>query len=401
MIAVLAGLAGLLAVIGVVQALYGARLVVRFSRTPWLPASGLPSVTVLKPLHGDEPMLEDALHSLCQQPYAPLQIIFGVQSPTDSAIPVVRRMQQRFPAVDIVLVVDPTLHGRNRKVGNLMNMLPAARHDVIVIADSDVHVRWDYLERLVAALEAPGVGLVTTLYAGLPASTVLPAQLGAVQITHNFLPGALLSRSLGRSDCLGATMCLRRTDLERIGGLASLVDHLADDNVLGRRIQQLGLKVGLADTVVLTTVPEASMTALFRHELRWARTIRTLEPAGFAASVLQYPLFWAALAVVLSGLAPWSLLLFVAAWLLRVQAVRWVDRALIKLWAGDFRWVLAFSAPVWLLPLRDVLSVIVMLASYAGRRVDWRGYALHADSPARSLDSGAPNMGPTEDIRPL
>src|SRR5271168_5311304 len=119
MITVLAGLAGLLAGIGVVQALYGAQLVVRFSRDPWYPVPGQPSVTVLKPLHGNEPMLEDALHSLCQQPYRPLQIVFGVQDPNDSAIPVVRRMQQRFPAVDIVLVVDPTLHGRNRKVSNL------------------------------------------------------------------------------------------------------------------------------------------------------------------------------------------------------------------------------------------------------------------------------------------
>ncbi len=125
-------------------------------------------------------------------------------------------------------------------------MLPAARHDVLVIADSDVHVRPDYLERLVAALEAPGVGLVTTLYAGLPASPALPAQLGATQITHGFLPGALLARALGRQDCLGATMCLRRADLERIGGFAALVDHLADDNVLGRRIQRSGLDVGLA-----------------------------------------------------------------------------------------------------------------------------------------------------------
>jgi ceramide glucosyltransferase len=263
-------------------------------------------------------------------------------------------------------------------------MFPAARHDVLVIADSDVHVRPDYVERLVAALDQPGVGLVTTLYAALPASTGLPAQLGALQITQNFLPGALLARSMGRSDCLGATMCLRRTDLERIGGLKALVDHLADDNVLGRLIQRLGLSVALADTVVMTTVPEASLSALFRHELRWARTIRTLEPAGFAASVLQYPLFWAALAVILSGLAPWSLVLFAAAWLLRAQAVRWVDRSLTRLWRGDSRWVLAFSASVWLLPLRDVLSVVVMLVSYASRRVDWRGYALHADSPARS-----------------
>ena len=84
-----------------------------------------------------------------------------------------------------------------------------------------------------------------------------PARLGATQITHGFLPGAVLARAIGRQDCLGATMCLRRRDLERIGGLQALVDHLADDNVLGRRIAGLGLRVALADTVPLTTVPEA------------------------------------------------------------------------------------------------------------------------------------------------
>ena len=135
---------------------------------------------------------------------------------------------------------------------------------------------------------------------GLPASQAgsrLAGRFGATQITHGFLPGAVLARALGRQDCLGATMCLRRQDLDRIGGFHALVDHLADDNVLGRRIAALGLRVALADTVPLTTVPEASLRALFRHELRWARTIRALEPAGFAASVLQYPLAWALLTI--------------------------------------------------------------------------------------------------------
>ncbi|HVY15922.1 MAG TPA: glycosyltransferase, partial [Rhodopila sp.] len=269
----------------------------------------------------------------------------------------------------------------------------------------DVHVRPDYLESLLMALEQPGVGLVTTLYAGLPASANWVARLGAAQITSGFLPGALLSRRLGRSDCLGATMCLRRADLARIGGLEALVDHLADDNVLGRRIKGLGLAVALADTLVLTTVPETDPRALFRHELRWARTIRALEPAGFAASVLQYPLFWALLAVLLDGFGRWSLAAFLIAWLLRAAAAWWGDRALARLWRGGGESVLAFSCPLGLLPIRDVLSVIVLLASYGGRQVDWRGHALHADTPARSHDSrdprvGDPNTGTTEDIRP-
>jgi ceramide glucosyltransferase len=413
MIALLAGTAATLTVVGLVQALVAAWLVSLFVRRPRRDPPARPAVTILKPLHGDEPLLEAALTTLCRQDYSTWQIVFGVQAAADPAIAAVRRLEAKFPDVDIALVVDPAVHGANRKVGNLINMLPSARHDVLVIADSDIHVRSDYLNRLVAALQQPGVGLVTTLYAGLPvvglhqSSGVAPglratlaARLGATQITHGFLPGAVLARSIGRQDCLGATMCLRRTDLERVGGLHALVDHLADDNVLGRRIAALGLQVVLADTVPLTTVPEATLRALFRHELRWARTIRALEPAGFAASVLQYPLFWALLTAGLAGGALWSIVLFCVAWVLRAVAALVVDKALTPLWVeqrgSNENAALAFCCPVWLLPVRDILSVAVMLASYGGRQVDWRGHGLQADTPppfTRQSVTFRPNQG--------
>jgi ceramide glucosyltransferase len=401
MTAILAGIAAVLAGIGLVEALVVSRLVAAFARPPRAADPVVrPLVTVLKPLHGDEPLLEEALTTACRQDYPGFQIVFGVQDAADPAIAVVRRLQAQFPDLDIALVIDPTLHGRNRKVGNLINMMAAARHDVLVIADADVHVRPDYLDRLMAALQQPGVGLVTTLYAGVPApaaalfSAPLAATLGATHITHGFLPGAVLSRALGRRDCLGATMCLRRHDLQSIGGFRALVDHLADDNVLGRRIAGIGLTVALADTVSLTTVPETSLRALFRHELRWARTIRALEPAGFAASLVQYPLAWALLTILLSGGALWSIGFFLIAWVLRAVAGLGVDSALAPLWTGESASgggrgdedlaALAFSCPIWLLPLRDVLSVAVMLASYGGRQVDWRGHGLHADTPPPS-----------------
>ena len=254
-----------------------------------------------------------------------------MQDPADPAAGVVRRLQSRFPGRDLALVVDPTQHGRNRKVGNLINMLPTARHDVLVIADSDLHVAPDYLDRLAAALEQPGVGLVTTLYVGLPAGQWLPAVLGATQITHCFLPAALLARAMGRQDCLGATMALRRDTLVRIGGFGALVGHLADDNALGRLVQGVGLAVGLADTVPLTTVPEDRLSALFRHELRWARTIRALTPAPFAASILQYPIFWALLAAILNPFQLWPWAAVLGAWMVRAATVLGINRALNRL----------------------------------------------------------------------
>jgi len=382
---VLAFIAAAAAVVGVLQALIAARLVVKFAGEPRAEPAWRPPVTVLKPLHGDEPLLEQALATICRQDYPEWQVVFGVGDAGDPAAAVVGRLRARFPECDIALVIDPALHGRNRKVGNLINMLPAARHDVLVIADSDVHVRADYLDRLVCALAEPGVGLVTTIYAGLPSTTALPATQGATQITHGFLPGAVMARAIGRQDCLGATMCLRRRDLARCGGLRGLVDHLADDAVLGRRIAGLGLRVALAGTVPLTTVPEDSLDALFRHELRWARTIRTLEPAGFAASALQYPLAWALLTIPLAGGSLWPLGLFAIAWVLRAVAAHWVDRALAAHWSGDDSAGPAFRCPLRLLPARDLLSVAVMLASYGGREVDWRGYGLRADTPPPSV----------------
>jgi ceramide glucosyltransferase len=400
---ILAALAAGLSAIGVVQVVAGwvALLSWPGMTRPCAQPARTVKISVLKPLHGDEPLLEEALASVCRQDYPVWQVVFGVQDAADGALIVVQRLQARFPDCDIAVVVDPTPHGSNRKVANLINMLPAAKHEVLVIADSDLHVAPDYLRRLAAALREPGTGLVTTLYSGLPlppapsakqsgsggaampsppalwgkgrgAGSIvhrLPSILGTIQINHYFLPGALLARAMGRQDCLGATMALRRETLERIGGLQALVNHLADDNVLGRLVQGLGLKVRLADTVPATTVPETSFAALWRHELRWARTIRALVPVQFAASVLQYPLAWAALALVLAWGASWSLAWFAAVWVVRALAARGVERAL----------GLPFRSPVWLLPLRELMSVAVMAASYAGRQVDWRGHTLQAE----------------------
>ena len=387
--------AAALSCIGIAQALFGGILTRRFVALPPPVTAALPPITVLKPLHGDEPLLEAALATLCRQNYPDFQIVFGVQDPADSAIPVVDRLRERFPACDIALVVDSANHGPNRKIGNLINMMTAARHDVLVIADSDLHVRLEYLADLAGALAQPRTGLVTTLYAGLPASRSVFARLGATQITHTFLPGALLARALNRQDCLGATMALRRDTLARIGGLQALAAHLADDNVLGMLVRRLGLEVRLAGTVVATTVPEDRFGPLWRHELRWARTIRALVPGAFALSVLQYPIFWALVALLASGGAIWAVALLVLAWQGRALAATGIDHAL-----GGKMETLAFPAPVWLLPVRELLSVAVMLASYAGKTVDWRGHAMHATGLATHDKNPAPPAS-AEGLHPL
>ena len=368
----------LIALAGVGQTVSGLNALHRFRARTTKPDGILPPVTILKPLHGDEPMLEAALASCCQQDYPDYQIVFGLQSASDPALHVLRRLRRRFPDVQMDVVVDPTSHGVNHKIGNLINMLPHARNDILVIADSDMHVAADYLRSLVATLQQPGTGVATTLYSGLPATETITARMGAAQINHSFLPGALLARALGRQDCLGATMALTRDTLEQVGGLRALSNHLADDAVLGRLVQARGLTVALAGTIPATTVPETEMPALFQHELRWARTVKSLAPVGFVLSTIQYPLFWAALAVGVSGGAGWTWVLFAAVWLVRALVAIAIDRNL----------KVASTLTIWFLPLRDLLSMTVILASYRTKRVAWRGQILLATRPGLAPGEG-------------
>lgn len=376
----LALLCALVAGAGLVQA--GAGLIALMwhqSRTP-LPAALRPPVTILKPLHGDEPLLEQALATFCAQDYPVFQIVFGVQSPNDTALRTLDRLRARFPDIDMAVIVDSTLHGVNHKVANLCNMFGTAKHDTLVIADSDIHAAPDYLGHLVDALAVPGVGLVTTLYAGLPATGGIAGALGASQVNHTFLPGALLARALGRQDCLGASMALTRQTLQDVGGLTALSQHLADDAVLGRLVVERGLNVALAATIPQTTIPETTVGALLEHELRWARTIRSLVPVGFALSIMQFPIVWAALAVAFAEGQSWAWAVFAVAWSARAGMACAMDRAL---------GVVPHPLALWWMPARDLMSVAVIAASYRTNRVAWRGQTLRAIPPPRVMQAVA------------
>lgn len=365
--------AAVLTIAGLVAITLGTLAVLQFARRAPAPVGEQPPVTVLKPLCGDEPALEEALATICCQTYPEYQIVFGVQAADDPALATVEKLRSRFPDHAIDVVIDERNHGANRKISNLINMIPVARHDLLVFSDSDLHVAPDYLERIVATLNVSNTGLVTTVCVGLPTGHGPISRLGASGLSHSFLPSVLMSRVLGREDCLGTTMALRRHVLERVGELAGLVCHLADDNVLSQRVLRLGLNVRLADTVPLTAVPEETLHALYQHELRWARTNRSLEPMAYAASVVLFPIFWAAVAVVASAAAPWSLGLFGAAWAVRALAAYAVDTALVPRDRPECR------VPVWLLPFRDALSTFVVVSSYWSCQVIWRGSAMVAD----------------------
>ena len=369
-----AGVAGA----GLVQTVLGYAASRAFLPARAAPLSELPKITVLKPLFDGEPMLDRSLESFFRQDYPGMQLVFGVQNDADPAIEVVETLRRAYPHVDATLVINSRPHGTNRKIANLINMFPSAQHDVLLVSDSDMHVAPDYLRRVVQALQQPGTGLVTTIYTGLPANGTLTAQLGSAYINQIFASGALMARFLGRQDCLGATMALTRATLSQIGGFAGLSPYVADDGVLGRRVRALGLQIRLAPTVPATTVSEAGLGPLFRHELRWARTIRAMAPIGFLLSALQFPVFWAGLAVAFTAGQDWAWALLAASCLVRAFTGRGIEHAL---GAAPTSFILA--------PARDLLSIAVMAASFFDDEVAWRGQVL-STAPDRALSqSGA------------
>jgi ceramide glucosyltransferase len=366
--------------LGALQAVAGLLVVRWFVNRPQRPPATAAPVSILKPICGDEVLLEEAIASFCVQDYHAFQLVIGAQDPDDPGLDVARRVQARYPGADITIVVNTARHGCNRKVANLINMMPFAKHDVLVFADSDLHVRPDYLTRVVAMLEQPGCGLVTTVCAAEPAGAGMAPLLGLAHITHYFLPGALVGAAFGRQDCLGGTMALRRETLTQVGGLAVLANHLADDNVLGTLVRRLGLSVRIAATLPVVVVQERQLRPLWQHELRWARTIGALAPLAFGASMLQFSLFWALAGVMLSSGAPWALACFVGAWGFRAAVVCGIDHAL-----RGWRARPAPAPALWLLPLRDVFSVAVLVASFLNDEVVWRGHVMRADRGALGL----------------
>ena len=368
--ALIAWLAGLFALIGVIQQYVGTLLVQRFSAARPPVPSAYPPVSLLKPLCGVEPLTELALESFFLIDYPVYQLVFGVQNPYDPVLEIVERLRARYPERDVAVIIDPTVHGTNRKISNLINMYPAAAYETLVMSDADIHVPPYFLHRVVVALGEPGVGLVTTLYTGLPGTPHLATLMGANQINYTFLPGALLARKLGRQDCLGVTMALTKTVLAQVGGLEAVSNHLADDQVLGRLVRAKGYNLTLAPVIPATTVPEKDFRALFRHELRWARTIRALVPIPYAASVLQISLVWALAALIASGFSAWAWGLFFFVLLARYVAARQIDAALGLAKAGD----------AWLFLVRDFCSALIYIISYVGDKVDWRGQVMRADS---------------------
>jgi ceramide glucosyltransferase len=362
----------------------------------------LPPVTVLKPLCGLEPGLEDNLRSFCDQDHPGFQVLFGVRDPSDPAIPVVERVIAEMgdvPGRELRLVVDPKVHGPNLKASSLCNLYPLARHGLLFIADSDMRVGRDYLREVAGPFADPGVGAVTCPYVATPAVGNLPTRLMAMYVNGWFLPSVLVALALGRLHfCFGSTMAVRREDLDAIGGVEGLAGYLADDYHLGDMVARTGREVRLSGYLVENLVHEPDLGSLLGHELRWARTIRASRPLGYAFSFIGGSSVTLALLHLAAAPSVASAALAALALGLRtLNLIQVGDQAGVRAGrlarprrpgeTGAGPW-----SGAWLVPVRDLLCLAVWAASYLDRSVSWKDRTLTVRPDGRMTPRTA---GPT------
>src|ERR1700686_5207054 len=328
------------------------------------PASGIvevsPPVTILKPLCGAEPETYECLRSFCDQAYPEFQVVFGVCDSNDPVLAIVDRLQREFPQRHLAVAIDRRQHGSNRKVRNLINMSPLARHEILVLSDSDVRVERDYLAKVAAPLHDGGVGVVTCAYRGRPRRG-LWSLLGSLFVNEWFMPSVRVAAMAGsRSFAFGATIAIRCQVLASIGGFMSIANQLADDYRLGDLTRRRGLRTVLSEVVVEVCVAERSFGDLVRHELRWLRTIRALQPMGYAFLFVTFGMPVAALGALLAGgAAP-------AVGMLAITAIARIMLHLSMRESGSSPRQLA------VLPLRDALNLALWVWSFVTRHVHWR-----------------------------
>ena len=371
-------------------------------------------VSVLKPLCGAEPRLYENLATFCEQHHPCFQLLFGVSSPTDPAIAVVRQLQATYPGHDIGLVVDTRVYGSNLKVSNLINLAAHARYDALVVADSDIAVEPDYLDIVTAPLADSSVGVVTCLYYARSVGGFWP-RVGALFINEWFAPSVRVAHSTGsRAFGFGATLALSRATLERIGGFASLKDCLADDYLLARFARDHGLATVLAPVVVATDVIEPTFRSLWLRETRWMRTIRSVNPAGFASLFITFTSLWIVLGALLefvlasagsggasglsgaggSGIASslaGTCTTTVAMAALGLSTIGGIIARAVLHARSSANWR-TFWRDLPLVPLRDTLLTLQWLAAAFGSHVVWRGVRVPVANP-EAVNAGVAASG--------
>ena len=347
---------------GVVVLLAAARL----GRRPHVPTEAfLPPVTILKPVKGMDTGLLENFRSFCRQDYPEYEVVFGVADPEDPAVPVIHRVIAEHPGTTARLVLCLERLGPNGKVSNLDQMAGLARHDILIVSDSDTRVEPEYLRRVAAPLADARVGVVTALYRGV-APEGLAAHLERLMIHATFVPGILAGYLLeGITFAFGATMAVRRKVLDEMGGFAAFAHMLNEDYQIAQRALAAGHAVALADLVVDCVLGRMAFHDVFARQVRWSRTNRIARPGGYALAVIRHGVFWSLLLLLAQGPTPLALGALAATAALRLTIVVTVTT-----------WVLRAPNPargLWLLPLADALSLLIWALAFTGSTVTWRG----------------------------
>jgi len=328
-----------------------------------------PPITILKPICGIDSDAYENLASFCQQDYPQYQLIFAVLEREDPGIEIVQKVIHDFPDLDIQLIIGEatTTIGANRKVSNLVNAFTKAKYDILVIADSDIRVGRDYLQRVIQPLKAENVGIVTCLYRSLAQGLV--ATLEALGTATEFQAGVLVSRQLeGVKFALGQTIVIRKNVLEAIGGFTAISDYLADDFQLGYLSAQAGYQVVLSDFVVEHVLATTTLVDSFKRLIRWARGVRVSRPWGYLGLIFTHGTATSLLFLIATGGSTLGWVVLATTWTIR----------LIMAWIIGVNILNDPQAKkiIWLVPLRDIISFAIWLYSFMGNTIEWRGRRL-------------------------
>jgi ceramide glucosyltransferase len=341
----------------------------RWSGTPAQSAEPLP-VSILKPVRGRDPSFYEAIRSHAEQDYPEFEILFGVSNPNDPAIADIERLRREFPGRGIFLHVVRT-GAPNGKAGVLAELARRARYPVLLVNDSDILAPSGYLRAVTAPLADPAVGLVTCLYRA--AASSWPSRAEALGIATEFAPSVLVARMLGQAEfALGSTMVFRAPVLREVGGFEAIADYLADDYQLGCHIHHRGYRIVFAPMVVETDLGAGGWAQVWKHQVRWSRTIRVSRPRGYFGYVVTHATLWSLVAFA-AGLW-WAGAIALG---LRMIAGVWIGAGILK-----SRRVLTDA---WWIPLRDLFGFAVWLAGSVGKTVEWRGETLALSADGKIL----------------
>ncbi len=339
-------------------------------RNASLRAAKTPAVSILKPVRGADPDFYEALRSQALQEYPEFEILFGIRDASDPVVAEIERLIREFPSIPIRLVVC-SQDAPNQKVGVLMDLAREARHPLMIVSDSDISVPPGYLRDVTAPLADPRIGLVTCLYRA--EADDWPSRFEALAIATDFAPSTLVAPFVGVSEFgLGSTLAFRRRDLDRVGGFAAIADYLADDYQLGRKLHSLRLRNMISKVVVSTRLSAGSWGAAWRHQLRWARTIRLSRGGGYAGLPVTFATLWALAA---AGCGLW----WVALALLAIRFAMAITCGWFVLRSSD---VLKYF---YLIPFRDLWGIAIWAAGLFGDTVEWRGRQLKLDAKGRII----------------